>query len=72
MTGAANDPYYEEHRKMLAGELYRGSDPYLIQLRMERRRNIRALAEARDDTQEFPKAIRNLLGSVGDDNAIIE
>ncbi|KAI8319971.1 trimeric LpxA-like protein [Martensiomyces pterosporus] len=61
-----------EERKMLAGEPYRGSDPYLTQLRMESRHNIKALAEARDDTQEFPKAIRNLLGSVGDDNAIIE
>ncbi|KAJ2325955.1 hypothetical protein GGI00_004884, partial [Coemansia sp. RSA 2681] len=72
MTDAHPSEYYAEERKMLAGELYFGNDPNLAQLRKEARHKVKALGEARDDPERFSESIKNLLGMVADDRAIIE
>ncbi|KAJ2771853.1 hypothetical protein IWQ56_001622 [Coemansia nantahalensis] len=62
----------EEERKMLAGENYRGADPYLDLQREKARERVAELARVRHDPELYPAAVRDLLGSVGDDKAIIE
>ncbi|KAJ2850262.1 hypothetical protein J3B02_003692 [Coemansia erecta] len=66
-----NGQYYAEHQKMLAGEMYTAKDPYLALLRRRCRYKVGNLAPARDDPEVFIKAIKELLGTVADDNAII-
>ncbi|KAJ2723295.1 hypothetical protein GGI07_002723 [Coemansia sp. Benny D115] len=72
VAGQTDDQKYEHERRMLSGELYLGSDPYLTELRTQARHNAAALAVHRDDPEKFNQAIKNLLGTVPDDNAIIE
>ncbi|KAJ2360797.1 hypothetical protein H4S02_011849, partial [Coemansia sp. RSA 2611] len=72
MTEARPSEYYAEEEKMLAGENYFGNDPNLSQLRKEARHKVKALAETRDDPERFSESIRNLLGTVVDDQVIIE
>ncbi|KAJ2499423.1 hypothetical protein GGI11_007964 [Coemansia sp. RSA 2049] len=71
MEGFTGD-YKAEERKMLAGEDYCGNDPYLVELRKQQRHKTKAMEEARDDPERYSEAIRNLLGTVVDDNVIIE
>ncbi|KAI9481846.1 transferase hexapeptide repeat protein [Coemansia mojavensis] len=63
---------YAMHKKMLAGEPYLGMDPYLSQLRKEAQERVAALGKVRHEPEQYIKAIQELLGSVGDDKAIIE
>ncbi|KAJ2054857.1 hypothetical protein GGI08_004384 [Coemansia sp. S2] len=72
MTDARPDEYYAEEKKMVAGEDYFGNDPNLSQLRKEARHKVKALAETRDDPELFSESIKNLLGTVVDDQVIIE
>lgn len=62
----------EEEQKMLRGEPYLGMDPYLDQLRREARHKVKAVEAARHDSEALSAALKDLLGSVGDDQAIIE
>ncbi|KAJ2374831.1 hypothetical protein IW150_002889, partial [Coemansia sp. RSA 2607] len=71
-TPAHDESYYAEEKKMLASKPYLGMDPYLSKLRLEARQKVAELAKTRDDTDAFNKAIHNLLGTVGDEKAIIE
>ncbi|KAJ2303349.1 hypothetical protein IWW55_002974 [Coemansia sp. RSA 2706] len=57
---------------MLAGEDYDGFDPYLAELRARTREQVAELERARANPKKYAVAIQNLLGSVGDDKAIIE
>ncbi|KAJ2851897.1 hypothetical protein IWW36_000670 [Coemansia brasiliensis] len=68
---SSNDKYAMQ-KKMLAGEPYIGMDPYLSQLRKEAQEKVAALAKVRHEPEQYAKAIQELLGSVGDDKAIIE
>ncbi|KAJ1999222.1 hypothetical protein GGI04_004662 [Coemansia thaxteri] len=61
-----------EEEKMLAGKYYLGGDPHLTQLRKEARHKVKALEETRDDPERYSEAIKSLLGTVVDDNVIIE
>ncbi|KAJ2386261.1 hypothetical protein GGI23_006529 [Coemansia sp. RSA 2559] len=64
--------YKAEERKMLAGEDYRGGDPYLEELRKQARHKAKALVDTRDDPGQYKEAVCNLLGTVADYKAIIE
>ncbi|PIA15412.1 hypothetical protein COEREDRAFT_9353 [Coemansia reversa NRRL 1564] len=72
MANSASDDYYAEHKKMLAGEPYTGGDPYLTLLRKHAQERVAEVAKHRHDPERYAPAIRNLLGSVGDDKDIIE
>ncbi|KAJ2082220.1 hypothetical protein H4R24_001741 [Coemansia sp. RSA 988] len=67
-----SDNYYAEEKKMLAGEPYFGGDPHLSLLRQNSQERAADVAKYRHDPERYVPAIRNLLGSVGDDKAIIE
>ncbi|KAJ1869844.1 hypothetical protein LPJ57_005455 [Coemansia sp. RSA 486] len=71
-TEAHDEQYYAEEKKMLAGEMYFGMDPYLTLLREQGRHKAANLALSRDNPEAFNKAIKELLGTVADDKAIIE
>ncbi|KAJ2162862.1 hypothetical protein GGF46_000244 [Coemansia sp. RSA 552] len=62
----------EEEKKMLAGELYDGMDPYLVQKRKASQERCHLIAKLRYNPKELNEGIHSLLGSVGDDKAIIE
>ncbi|KAJ1794310.1 hypothetical protein LPJ59_004559 [Coemansia sp. RSA 2399] len=64
--------YKAEERKMLAGEFYDGFDPYLDELRKQARHKVKALVETRDEPEKYKEAVRNLLGTTTDGNAIID
>ncbi|KAJ1832598.1 hypothetical protein IWW55_002971 [Coemansia sp. RSA 2706] len=72
MADNAEHDKYAEQRKMLAGELYTGADPYLRQLHKEAQEKSAKLALVRHEPEKYIEAMRELLGSVGDDKAIIE
>ncbi|KAJ2850260.1 hypothetical protein J3B02_003690 [Coemansia erecta] len=75
-TSSNNDSHNEqchaEEKKMLAGQMYHGMDPYLTLLREQCRHKVAKLASTRDDPEAFSKAIKELLGTVGDDKSVIE
>ncbi|KAJ1720044.1 hypothetical protein LPJ53_005277 [Coemansia erecta] len=71
-TAAHDGSYYAEERKMLASEPYLGMDPYLSKLRLEAQQKVAVLAKTRNDPAAFNQTIHSLLGTVGDDKAIIE
>ncbi|KAI9501931.1 hypothetical protein GGI25_000196 [Coemansia spiralis] len=71
-SGKLSDKYTAEERKMLAGEDYSGMDPYLVELRRQVREKVKILERDRDDPVKYAEAIRNVLGSTADGNAIIE
>ncbi|KAJ2720760.1 hypothetical protein H4R23_004674, partial [Coemansia sp. Cherry 401B] len=52
--------------------LYTGADPYLRQLHKEAQEKSAKLALVRHEPEKYIEAMRELLGSVGDDKAIIE
>ncbi|KAJ2558089.1 hypothetical protein EV175_000963 [Coemansia sp. RSA 1933] len=64
--------YKAEERKMLAGEDYRGNDPYLVELRKQVRHKVKVLEETRDHPEKYAEAIRSILGTVPDDKAVME
>ncbi|KAJ1901537.1 hypothetical protein LPJ66_000711 [Kickxella alabastrina] len=68
----SDTPIKTEEQKMLDCEMYLGNDPELLELRKQARHKVAALGKARDDPAAFTQAIHNLLGTVGDDNAVIE
>ncbi|KAJ2355183.1 hypothetical protein IWW50_003465 [Coemansia erecta] len=68
----SNDDKHVEERKMLASEPYSGMDPYLVELRKQAQEKAAGLALVRNEPEKFAAAIHDLLGSVGDDKAIIE
>ncbi|PIA15414.1 maltose O-acetyltransferase [Coemansia reversa NRRL 1564] len=72
MADSTSEDYYTEHKKMLAGEPYTGGDPYLTLLRKHAQERVAEVAKHRHDPERYAPAICNLLGSVGDDKAIIE
>ncbi|KAJ2709469.1 hypothetical protein H4R19_004235 [Coemansia spiralis] len=72
MTDVTTDPLREEERKMLAGEDYSGGDPYLSLQRQRAQERVAELGRVRHDSELYPAAVRSLLGTVGDDKAIIE
>ncbi|KAJ2182189.1 hypothetical protein EV176_005463 [Coemansia sp. RSA 451] len=69
---SSNDTKYAEQKKMLAGEPYFGGDPYLTELRKQSQERAAKLAIVRHEPAKYSAAIRELLGSVGDDKAIME
>ncbi|KAJ2780570.1 hypothetical protein GGI15_003495 [Coemansia interrupta] len=71
-TAAHDESYYAEEKKMLASERYFGMDPYLSKLRFDAQQKVAVLGKTRNDPPAFAQAIHNLLGTVGDDKAIIE
>ncbi|KAJ1995929.1 hypothetical protein EDC05_000589, partial [Coemansia umbellata] len=71
-SGKLSDEYTAEERKMLAGEECSGRGPYLTELRRQVREKVKILERDRDDPVKYAEAIRNVLGSTADDNAIIE
>ncbi|KAJ2162863.1 hypothetical protein GGF46_000245 [Coemansia sp. RSA 552] len=72
MTRLQDDDYYAEEKKMLAGKLYSGYDPHLIQMRKESKELCTTISNSRYSPKQLTQAISSLLGSVGDDKAIIE
>ncbi|KAJ2660053.1 hypothetical protein IW148_003984 [Coemansia sp. RSA 1199] len=69
---SSNDAKYAEQRKMLTGKPYFGGDPYLTELRKQSQERAVKLATVRHEPAKYSAAICELLGSVGDDNAIME
>ncbi|KAJ1645117.1 hypothetical protein J3B02_003691 [Coemansia erecta] len=72
IVDSQDEQYYAQYRNMLAGEKYTSNDAYLALLRKKCRGNIANLMPNRDDPEAFSKAIGELLGTVGDNNAIID
>ncbi|KAJ1736106.1 hypothetical protein LPJ61_000156 [Coemansia biformis] len=72
MSDSTDDQLREEERRMLAGEGYQGNDPYLSQQRQKAQERVAELGRVRHDPERYPLALRELLGAVGDDKAIIE
>ncbi|KAJ2182190.1 hypothetical protein GGF45_001025 [Coemansia sp. RSA 551] len=66
------DPLCSEEEKMLAGKEYDGFDPHLASLRTQTRQRVARLSHMRSSPSQYAAAVRDLLGSVSDDNAVIE
>ncbi|KAJ2497432.1 hypothetical protein GGH96_005099 [Coemansia sp. RSA 1972] len=66
-----NGAKFDELRKMLSGEPYFAGDPFLTESRKQSQERVAELATVRHEPEKYSAAIRELLGSVGDDNAII-
>ncbi|KAJ2478121.1 hypothetical protein IWW56_003918 [Coemansia sp. RSA 2131] len=72
MANSNDDDKYAEQIKMLAGKPYFGGDPYLTELRKQSQERTANLAVVRNEPEKYSAAIRELLGTVGDDKAIME
>ncbi|KAJ2359434.1 hypothetical protein GGF43_000053 [Coemansia sp. RSA 2618] len=69
---SSSDNKHAEEKKMLAGEPYLGMDPHLVELRKQAQEKAAKLATVRHRPSDYNTAIHDLLGSVGDDSAVIE
>ncbi|KAJ2497433.1 hypothetical protein GGH96_005100 [Coemansia sp. RSA 1972] len=65
-------PLCSEEEKMLAGKEYDGFDPHLALLRTRTRQRVARLSRVRSNPSQYAAAVRDLLGSVADNNAVIE
>lgn len=61
-----------EEEKMFRGDYYLSHDPYLNKIRHETRAKLKVVEATRSDPETHTVAIKNLLGSVGDDYAETE